>query len=756
MSLQKLRVKTTGFFKVKKNLIILALLSVTLIFSAVFLISKMGVSNLSEKTLQIDLNYNIKNKKLTLNKLTVLNRKTISDERAALYSQYKLQVLDKNEKNIYERKINITEQIFYGIYIDSPKGTIKSLENLKTVIFIPYQKEAVKIIILKEKDAVLQINLPKLISYNLVESAAALAGNVSCGPITTVFINDNYKDMQKFRNDVSVLSNLYNSVPPFNVNPSIFDFKEIDTPQNFGCDRYGISFCVGNLTSSIKNAGLRSFSNAQKFIVLVDNPTAPKVDFGVAGITNGIGGDVAIFTNFVYPGPMGNKPFSAAVHEFEGHAVGYLWDRYVSTDPNYSPIRPGDQPSNCSLSRNGESFWTSAGSKGTFQGCANQNQYAPFSLTCQTMAPDLVSGGRNDSIMSAIGCAPNQFDSVEQAWIRNNILPQYKPCSGGPVTTLPPTPTPSPTPTPTPREITHTISGTAFIDSNNNKIKDNGEQNYSGLKIILSGAYQGSAVTDQLGGYKFTNLPVGWYTIQAYDQKVTFQTQNFFISQYLQPSMIINFPISLSSLATPTPTPLPTSTPTPTPIVLPTPSPTPIPTPTPASNSKKPQNLKARSYCDNHGPNTSAVSFMDFSWDPVPGSSLYILGYQKDTQFGPYYTTTNSLTAPFPAGTTGLITNYTYNQCKNSDQANSGYSCGFSPGQVTWKVAVVTDPTKTPPPDAYTQVTEAVNVVDCSSSPSPSPTPVINETTTYNCVFDPKCVTGLPGLQACSLICTPK
>lgn len=54
---------------------------------------------------------------------------------------------------------------------------------------------------------------------------------------------------------------------------------------------------------------------------------------------------------------------------------------------------------------------------------------------------------------------------------------------------------------------------------------------------------------------------------------------------------------------------------------------------------------------------------------------------------------------------------------------------------------------------------QSFQVPDCSNqsnSPSPSPTFTTNASTTYTCIFDPKCVSGKAGLQECSLICTPK
>lgn len=451
MNIREIKVKIVNLFR-KKTFILtgLFLIIVFLLSTALLIINSNKSSQQLDKTWQIEVTYNSNAKKLSLDKLTVINRKTVPDERNALYSPFKLQVLGKNGNVIFQKKVNVTEQILYDLFINAPDSNLSMPTDLKSVIFVPFQADAAKIIILRNSDTVLQINLPKLTSLGFIKSAQAAQQSVSCGPITTVFINDNYTNTDRFKSDVSYLENVYNTIPPYNINPSVFDFKEVDFPQSFGCATLGITSCINNLQGAIKNAGLRYFPNAQKFIVLVDNSNALIIDGGIAGLVNGMGGDVIIYTNYVYPGPTGGKAFASAAHELEGHAVGYLWDRYVSSDPKYSTITSGDQPSNCSTNPQGESFWARAGSTGVFQGCSNQGQYAPYPLTCQSNTKALISGGTNDTIMSAIGCAPDQFDQVEQAWIVNNILSYYKPCSGTPLATITPLPAVNPLPTPVP------------------------------------------------------------------------------------------------------------------------------------------------------------------------------------------------------------------------------------------------------------------------------------------------------------------
>ncbi len=56
---------------------------------------------------------------------------------------------------------------------------------------------------------------------------------------------------------------------------------------------------------------------------------------------------------------------------------------------------------------------------------------------------------------------------------------------------------------------TYTISGTVFIDSNQDKVQDNGEQGFSGATITLNTGQ--SVTTNADGKYIFSNLPSGTY-----------------------------------------------------------------------------------------------------------------------------------------------------------------------------------------------------------------------------------------------------
>lgn len=83
-----------------------------------------------------------------------------------------------------------------------------------------------------------------------------------------------------------------------------------------------------------------------------------------------------------------------------------------------------------------------------------------------------------------------------------------------PTNTDTPTPTSTSTPTPTPTIIpTYTLSGTVFVDTNQNGVQDNGELGYGNVTITVSGTQNGSANTTSTGEYSIANLNTGNYSV---------------------------------------------------------------------------------------------------------------------------------------------------------------------------------------------------------------------------------------------------
>lgn len=63
------------------------------------------------------------------------------------------------------------------------------------------------------------------------------------------------------------------------------------------------------------------------------------------------------------------------------------------------------------------------------------------------------------------------------------------------------------------------ISGTVYLDSNNNGVMNNGEPGLAGIRVSLSGIYNVSTLTDFAGHFEFRQLPPGTYDLSVADAR---------------------------------------------------------------------------------------------------------------------------------------------------------------------------------------------------------------------------------------------
>ncbi len=145
--------------------------------------------------------------------------------------------------------------------------------------------------------------------------------------------------------------------------------------------------------------------------------------------------------------------------------------------------------------------------------------------------------------------------------------------TASPTPTDTPTPSPTETPTPTPSDTptptlipTYTVSGSVYVDTNENGFQDNGEEGYSAAVVSLSETQQ--ETTDSNGSYSVANVLSGVYTATlAVPQGYTATTPNPVIDTSIAADTTINF--GIVPIPTPTNTPVPTATPTPvTPVTV--------------------------------------------------------------------------------------------------------------------------------------------------------------------------------------------
>ncbi|MCL5432748.1 MAG: hypothetical protein M1524_01365 [Patescibacteria group bacterium] len=465
---ENLAVQESGlFFGIKKKYLILIaafLLILISVFAGSLIVKSIkeektsvpGIS--SPKTWEIIVSFDTGSQKLTLNKISVLDREIVADYTGAKLSPYELMAVNDKGDIVYKTKVNITEQLFYDI-LDVDSDIPSPPKKLDTILYIPYQKTAVKIRITKNSETILEIMLPTKTSFKIIPGV--FAASSTCRKLTTVFLSDGYTDFNQYRSDVRRLIDAFESMPPYSSKPGIFDFKIIENRESLGCLN-GIFRCITN--PKIQQISRASYPNASKFIVVVNNPNAAAVDGNALGVANSPGGDTAIFTNRTDLDSLVPNLFTkVAVHEFLGHIVGILYDRYIypSTSPLSSLTYAPFGITNCTTLDSVPVFWNVTQ---IYQGCTSRNLYAPSPLTCA----DGPANGTPESVMSAAKCAGYNFDRVEQTWIRDYVLTDYDDQCGGsppvisdiptPSATETPTPTPSPSPTITP---TPTGAGTS-------------------------------------------------------------------------------------------------------------------------------------------------------------------------------------------------------------------------------------------------------------------------------------------------------
>lgn len=579
---------------IKRLLLIIFFIFVLLIVPAIVIISgKAGNSNKeppafsksTDKTWEIILIYDTNQDKISLKKLTLLNKKITSDYRSAEFSNYKLKVFS-GTKSLYETKVVISEQLIYNILNDpdssESSGFPAQPSELETVLYIPFFDNADKIALYKEETSILELLVQKKNSLNIFNIPQA--NGAVCRPLTVVFISDQYTDFNKFHQDAQRLIDAYKSTPPYNEAAGMFDFKIVDNAEPLGCEKGIVNSyysdgtlrnvgCISN--TRIEQIATSAYPNASKAIVIANQPFEHPYTGSVLGVTSGIGGFKEVFPN----GEGGNlKQYFTQVgkHEFLGHAVGLLYDRYVSSNPSYGLLQNGIR-SNCTDNSSGEDFWRQAGTSQVFLGCSNRNQYGSSQLTCNTSNPRLISGGNPNSIMSAVGCGGGSFDAVEQLWIRNQVIPLYQSCPGGttPMPTLPAGVTPTLTPpvisTPTITGVPGRFSLTVDIwtDNNNDGIRNGGDTPYPGATLNLnnsSGIQIASGITDASGKYTFPNLSPGSYSVDViisghtYTHPVDITNENFTLvlrnssGVSITPPVVITPPITPIQAQTPVPT----------------------------------------------------------------------------------------------------------------------------------------------------------------------------------------------------------
>lgn len=392
------------------------------------------------KSWRLTLAYDTKKGSLSLSNAQIIN--AVSFASPTKNSPYVLEVRKKDGKLLFQTGIHVTESILIDPYFENPSATaaahsVVQAPSLETQVTIPYFQNGDLIIIKREGVKVLEAVPPKNRSFSFIPKALAQpASSTQNDVLHLVFIGDSYASSDKYKSDIEEIKKAFLETPPYDTSQNIFDFKVLDNPTaSLGCVVGGnLNIMCLNSSSTIQaitDAVNRQYPDLPsnqlytKIVILVNGSSAM-----MPGATNGAGGDISLITAL-------NNPYflQTAVHEVEGHAIGQLNDRYLYPDTPQmrQMVGPLRYKSNCSDSSSGEEFWKQNGSQGASPGCVFGDYFAPFPRTCPK--PQM---GSPDSIMSAAGCGGMSFDSVEKAWIKTQVLPQYASVGGQPASNTSP------------------------------------------------------------------------------------------------------------------------------------------------------------------------------------------------------------------------------------------------------------------------------------------------------------------------------
>ena len=364
-------------------------------------------------TFKMLVEYDGQSGRLELKEFSVLSERIEYDARLASGSSYKIVFNGDKGSVISSLPVSVNEHIFSH---PGPGEAAKNTDfpnKIASYIYVPFDAKVKNVSLLKNGQIVFEIPVP---SYPVQEGKVRNTSQIAqtCSRIPIAIISDGYSNMAAFRNDANNII-LSLSVDPYGAASNYFDFKIYENTTPTGCTSNIVAcFNTPALNGVIQSA--RAETGAAGAIVLVQggNTSASVIGSGPAVINTIDSG------NLIWRGK----------HEFLGHMIGQLYDRYYNQGAGYvsqTSLNPGLR-SNCSDNPAGEAFWRDAGSTGAYPGCATSTSfYAPFQPNCGP-------SGSSGTVMAL--CGGQGFDSVERAWIAQSILPVLT-CQNPPATNNP-------------------------------------------------------------------------------------------------------------------------------------------------------------------------------------------------------------------------------------------------------------------------------------------------------------------------------
>jgi hypothetical protein len=380
------------------------------LITSAFIVKKQNLNKSSKKAslFKIIVTYNLQKGTAFINSVSTVPEGNKTQDPFAIESPYKIKIADKNNLSIFEENVLIKQNIYIE---DGPKAkpgnVVKKPNTLTTTLFIPYKPEGIIVELSKNNRPVASFVIPdsdRRLSLVPTPPVAKTAG----GNMTIAVIGDGLSAASFNTYYNNFLSYIKNTAPYGDIT-SYVNFVPYNNPNPSSCNSTIVNCLEYGGFSPVENQA-QSATGTNRFVILY----------------NGTAGDPSATYTDTVPSVINinNDVQWAAIHEFLGHMVGNLNDRYPNSDYNGSN-GANLSPSNCSTSAQGLSWWSTAGAQpgtnGYYLGCeTTSDTYSPFPN--QSSCSKHHGIGNSSTIMADCG-GVESFDSVERYYIQNCRMP---------------------------------------------------------------------------------------------------------------------------------------------------------------------------------------------------------------------------------------------------------------------------------------------------------------------------------------------
>ncbi len=388
-------------------LVVLVILTAGIIYTALG-IGQNQTQEISTKTAaiyKVNVEFDRQEQRAEISSVETLRDKIVGLSTTDHISPYSVLILDENNNELMRKNITVSETIIaHPQHVDTIseetiEETLPLPEIIGTSLYLPYYPNGAKIEILKDNQIETEITIPTD-ETNLSLTPSTNIADVSAGKYKVVIVGEGFSDDASFQAKVNAFKSSISNVAPYGNVADHIEFVTYQHNVGLGCSQ-NIVNCLWNRTFETGAQQAMAATGANGVVGLINGG-------GTSGAYTGTG-PVMINANHDIPW--------LARHEFLGHMIGALNDRYLNAALG-GGAGVAFKPSNCSSNPNGESWWAQAGSTGAVAGCEAATLYSPFPND-----PACPNGGNKNTIMANCPGATIEFDSVEKHWISNYILP---------------------------------------------------------------------------------------------------------------------------------------------------------------------------------------------------------------------------------------------------------------------------------------------------------------------------------------------